>query len=293
MIALTKIRPLTLAALASLFTLACAPSAGGPPVRTDTGGVNCANTVIQSSRGVCVQRISGRVTDADGTAIVGATVTMCGGGLCINIPPSPTGHFELALSSTIEPSQYVLHAEVLGEPFGITYAPLPQVRAGIATLEEPLRLPRMTSVGERITRGRSPGQTVTAGDVTLTIAAGSMIIPSFADEASTLEFRSVGVARYQAPPFVAQASLDAVWSLSPGALTSSLPMRVRLRNRPGYPRGTAVELVVMGHEIEAERFNAGHAVVLGAARVSADGQFIESDEGVGLRELYWVGARRR
>jgi hypothetical protein len=287
------LRTATIASLVSLVALACAPSALAPPPRTDTGGTGCANAIASSANGLCVTRIAGRVTDVDGAPIAGATVTLCGAGQCIDMPPSPTGDFELALSSTIDPSVFALHAEVLGQPFGIVYAPLPQVRSGLAVLDQPLRLPRITTAGDRITRGRSTGQTVTAGDVTLTIPAGAMIVPSFADEMSALEFRAIGVARYQAPPFVTHAALDAVWSLAPGALTSSMPMRVRLRNRPGYPRATTVELVVMGHDLEADRFDAGHAVTLGSARVSDDGAFIESDAGVGLRELYWIGVRRR
>jgi hypothetical protein len=280
------------ALIVSLSALSCAP-ASATRARSDTAGVGCVNALVQSSTGLCVLRVAGKVTDTDGAPIAGATVTLCGGGQCIDMPPSPAGDFELALSSTIDPSTFALHAEVLGQPFAIVYAPLPPVRTGVAVLEEPLRLPRIATAGDRIVRGRSAGQTVTAGDVTLTIPAGAMIVPSFADEMSSLEFRAVGVARYQAPAFVAQANLDAVWALGPGALTSSLPMRVRLRNRAGYPRSTTVELVAMGHGLEPESFDAGHPVSLGPARVSADGAYIESEGDVGLRELYWVGVRRR
>jgi hypothetical protein len=264
-----------------------------PPMgRMDTGGSGCTET-IGAPTDPCVERIVGRVGDADGRPIAGALITLCGMGQCRDLMPDASGAFDLPLSARMNPALFALHAEVPGQPYALLYAPLAPVRAGLAAFASPIRLPRMSAEGPAIVRGASPGQTVTAGDVTLEIPPGAMILPSIADEGRALTLRSVGVPMFQVPGFAEGAGLRALYALAPTALTSSLAMRVRIRNRAELPAGQRVELVTMGSELESERFTAGTTVVLGPGRVSADGQFIEADPGVGPRELHWIGVRAR
>jgi hypothetical protein len=263
-----------------------------PMGRMDTGGTRCTET-LGAPTDPCVERVVGRVTDAEGRAIAGALITLCGAGHCRDLMPDANGAFDLPIAARMNPALFALHAEAPGQPYALVYAPLAPVRAGLAAFDEPVRLHRMVAEGAAIVRGASPGQTVTAGDVTLEIPRGAMIVPSLADETRTLEARSVGVPMFQVPAFAAGAGLRALYALAPTALTSSLPIRVRIRNRAELAAGQRVELVTMGSELESARFTAGTTVVLGPGRVTADGQFIESDPGVGLRELHWVGVRPR
>ncbi|MDP3277392.1 MAG: hypothetical protein Q8Q09_19550 [Deltaproteobacteria bacterium] len=264
------------------------------PARMDTGGTGCTETLgDESPRLLCVQRVSGRVTDLAGQPIAGATLTLCGAGRCIDVQVSATGTFDHALNGRMDPAVFAVHGEVLAQPYAIVYATLPNVQRGIARYEEPIRLPSLSTAGTPIVSGVSSGTTLTAGDVSLTVAAGTRLTPSFADEGRMLSFRALGVARYQGPAFAQTTPLDALYALGPAALTSSTPMRLSIRNRAELPANTRVEFITMGHELESDRFDAGFAKVLGTGRVTADGQRIESDTGVGLRELYWVGIRRR
>jgi|LNFM01.1.fsa_nt_gb hypothetical protein len=260
----------------------------------DTGGTRCTETIGDNTPShICVERITGRVTDSDGRRVTGTLATLCGMGQCRELVLDANGEFDYRVEARMNPALFAIHAEVPQQPFALLYLPLPSVRAGVATLSEPIRLHRMTAAGPAIVRGMSQGQTVTAGDVTLTIPRGAMILPSLADEERTLEFRSTGVPMYQAPAFAQGAELHALYALAPTALTSSMPMRLRVRNRGEMRAGQRVEFVTMGSDIEAEHFDAGAVIVLGPGRVSADGQHIESDENVGVKELHWIGIRTR
>lgn len=283
---------LLLGALAGCANIPEGQAPAPAPRRMDTGGTRCTDTIGDASAShVCVERVVGRVTDQDGRPVTGVLLTLCGMGQCRDLAPNSNGEFDYRIDARLNPAVFAVHAEAPQQPYALLYAQMPQVRAGVATFESPIRLHRMNSEGAAIVRGMSAGQTVTAGDVTLTIPRGAMILPSLADEERTLEFRSVGVAMYQSPAFAQGASMSALYALAPTALTSTMSMRVRVRNRAELAAGQRVEFVTMGTDIEADRFDAGSLIVLGLGRVTADGQFIESDEGVGVRELHWVGVR--
>lgn len=135
----------------------------------------------------------------------------------------------------------------------------------------------------------------TAGPVTLVFAAASTIELDFEDFELGALGRTVRVAEVsldRAPPFAREgAVVGPVFALAPFALTSSSPIAVTVANRANLASNSAVELVAMGKEIATDAPDAGRAVVVARATVSADGATIRTNAGQGLRALTWFGVR--
>ncbi|MBI5514070.1 MAG: hypothetical protein HY909_09905 [Deltaproteobacteria bacterium] len=240
---------------------------------------------------VCVHSVRGTVTALDGLALAGRLITLCGPA-CFFGETSAGGAFSVEPEDLLNLARYSVTAH--GRPdFATLNVPTEPAVDGTSALREAMRLPRYTDRGPPIPDGVRGG-TVTAGDVTVTIAPGTRIDPDIEDaelgELGTL-LRTVRVPLESAPRLAREAGLADVYALGPFNLTTNTPMALRLRNRAMLPAGTRVEFLGLSYRIVDPPFDAGHWVVMARGVVSPDGAEVRTNDTEGLTVLTWVGYR--
>jgi hypothetical protein len=240
---------------------------------------------------VCIHAVRGAVTDLDGAPMAGRLITLCGPA-CFFGETTASGAFTVLPEDLLNLARYSVTAH--GRPdFATLNVPTEPAREGVSALLEPMRLPRYTDRGPPVPDG-ARGGTVSAGDVTLTIAPGTRLDPDIEDaelgELGTL-LRSVRVPLDRAPRQAREAMLADVYALGPFNLTASAPMGLRLRNRAGLAPGTRVEFVGLSYRIVDPPYDAGHWVVMARGTVSPDGNEVRTADTEGLTVLTWVGYR--
>lgn len=303
----------SMTALALLALAACQPSTGtnigdGSSDASAESGVdggeesgvpsacNAPRWDVAPAGAACVRAVEGAVVSDGAQPLERGFVTVCGSA-CFIGELTPQGRFVVAAGEVVPVPLYSVL--VHGRPaHASAYWPMPAPDSdGIVRFSSPLSVPRYTAQGAELPENRMIASelSTTAGPLTLVFSAGSTIEYDFEDFELMALGRTVRVAEVpldRAPPFAREGSLvGPVFALGPFALTSSAPIAVTVANRANFPANSAVELVAMGKEIVSEAPDAGRAVPVARATVSADGAFIRTDPGQGLRWLTWFGVR--
>lgn len=239
----------------------------------------------------CVRRVRGRAVDLAGAGLAGRVVSYCGGG-CFGGVTEADGTFAIDVNDFVIPEQYTLLLHGRPEHASL-YVPGPMPVDGAINFPEPVAVPRYEDVGDLIPES-APAGSYTAGDVTLTIAAGSQV--EFDVEDAVLgelghRVRAAWVPMARAPGFAREAGVVALWAMAPFSLTSDRPIALRLRNRAMLAAGSAVDIVMMGLDVTELPVTGGRPLVVAAAHVSSDGTTVTTDPGEGLRALSWIGLR--
>jgi hypothetical protein len=152
-----------------------------------------------------------------------------------------------------------------------------------------LPLPLMPARGHEIL-GDQSAQTLTSGDLTITIAAGTMVLFDVEDF-GVAHGHDLRVQKVTKPmPFV-DGALDAVYAISPFETGFDHKISLSLANSSAIPANAAVEIQTM-HGLINDTPPAGHLFHAANAHVSADGKTITTDPGEGVTELTWLTLKR-
>lgn len=244
-----------------------------------------------ASNVACVLRVRGRAVDTTGAGIGNTVVTYCST-TCYATTSDAAGEFTVPVGDFIDTSVYSLL--VHGRPdHASVYVRSPAAVDGVVTMPAPVAVPRYADMGPLLPMA-STGGTFTAGDVTLTVSAGTTL--EFDLEDSLLgelgrRLRVTYVPMAQAPAFAREANLSALWALGPFNLLADRPVAVRVANRAGLAAGSAVEFVALGQDILSVPPTAGRPIVVATGHVSADGMSATTDPGTGISYVTWIGIR--
>jgi hypothetical protein len=245
---------------------------------------------------------SGRVEDATGAGIPGARTQLCivlspSGTLLCLVPPTTNdgGDFEVGVAAP--ESRCVSRATMRilqpGSRYATTYCepPLAPVDS-VIDFADPIVLFPVEPTPCLAQRGDATMPR------TVTLARGLELVSLRPDRISRYDQLAVG--RHDLPPRCmgerAPAGLLATWGFAPETdfpLTTSVG--VRIPNETALAAGTSVELWVLGgldsRLPDDTRIEEGTWATFGRGTVSADGATIESDPGVRLPALTWLGYR--
>ncbi len=150
----------------------------------------------------------------------------------------------------------------------------------------------------------APAQTVTSGELTLEIGAGTQVKLDVEDVAlgdEGKQFRALGIPAAKRPAFAGEAlGLGALWALTPFEAAvideqsgSPALARISADNTLGLPADTAVEWLALGSYLFADWVKPAAFEVVASGKVSTDGTRIEMDAGQGVRYLTWLGVRKK
>ena len=260
----------------------------------DAGDPCVRRPADRAATSVCVRHVEGRLTDLDGAPLRARPITVCGPA-CFLTTTAADGTFRVDIGDWIDVAIYSVQGH--GRPeYASVYVSLPAPGSdGVARLPESLALPRYAAVGPALPVGAAAAS-ITAGDVTLTIAADTRLEldledVDLGDLGRLLRVAPVPVDR--APAALIAAAPVALYALAPFALQASSPIAVTLVNRARLPADSAVEFITLGVEPYTPPVTAGLAVLAAVGRVSADGATVTTNPGEGLRTLSWIGYRPR
>jgi hypothetical protein len=240
--------------------------------------------------GVCPAQVHGQVVDESGAAVAALTVSVCAD-QCFFGTTQPDGKFTVVPDQHIVLGNYAL--ELHGRPGHVTYyTPLAAANGLVIDFSAPLRLPLLPASGPEIVADGT-AQTVTSGDLTVTIPAATQIFFDVEDfgTANGHQLRVLAVDDPTKLPFVTQKP-DVLYGCSPFEVSFSQKAALSFVNRASLPAGAAVEIQSMRGLVNgappAGRFQ--HAA---NAHVSADGKTITTDAGEGVTELTWLALTKQ
>jgi hypothetical protein len=218
-------------------------------------------------------------------------MTFCGNA-CFGAQSDDAGAFFIPIGYVLDTQNYAVH--VNGRPdHGVDYL---RLHAGEPpVVMETIRTPSLPPSQVRLPPNEAGiSSSVTVGDLTLVVAAGTTFTLDIEDDVNGELGRTVRVANVpldKAPVYAASAHLSAIYVLAPSGAIASTKMGVILRNAAGLPASSAVDLMVLGDDYFSMPPNVGELSVQAAAHVSADGKTIQTDPGEGIVELTWLGVR--
>jgi hypothetical protein len=258
----------------------------------DAAAVPCSEPVASRPPGSsCVRTVSGRLVEDDPSgAPVSLLTTVCGGGLCVLAKGDASG-FEVALNRFVDlDASFVVHVD--GRPsHANVFVRLARTPADAVVLQNPIRVPKLDTVGPALPATASAGGAVlTAGDVTLTLAPSTAVELDFADAALEAQGRLLRVGRVSSD-LAADPSVVTLHALAPfgAALKPAAGVAIALPAAAGLADGTAVDLVALDDTLDGP--DIGRLVVVATATVT--GGVAKSDPGTGLSRLTWVGVRKK
>jgi hypothetical protein len=293
---------------------ACSASANSPGTKTNAEDASaatidaaaiptsCTDPFDASPTGsTCILGATGKVEDLSGAPLGQLEMTFCGG-VCFGTKSDATGAYSIPIGITIPTQDYAMHAN--GRPdHAVDYLRLTASEPSIVSVT--MRLPSLPPSNVQLPPDNAPASSVTVGDVTLHVAAGTYFdldIDDFGSTAGrTLRVASVPLA--SAPGYAAAAKVDAIYALAPsGAFarpsgvpgtTSVVKMGISLKNAAGLAASTAVDFMVLGDDYASTPPTVGLLAVAASGHVSADGKTIDTDPGEGISELTWLAVRRK
>jgi hypothetical protein len=243
--------------------------------------------------GSCVFAAQGTVTDIDGAPLGNRVMSLCGA-ICFGTRSDDAGAYFIAVATVIASQNYAIHAD--GRPdHAVDYLRLAASEPHF--INTTMRLPPLPPSSVRLPPDEAGASTtITVGDVTLDIPAGTTFVldpedGELGDPGRTVRVASVPLA--SAPHYAADAHVAAIYAMAPSGATASSKMGVVLANRAGLPAGSAVELLVLGDNYFSEPPSVGLLQVQALGHVSADGKTIVTDPGEGILEITWLGVRAK
>ncbi len=240
---------------------------------------------------VCGVPVSGAVVDENGGAVAALTVSVCAG-QCFYGTTESDGQFTVVPDLHIRLSDYAL--ELHGRPNRVSYyTPLPTGNGSALVYATPLPLPLLPASGPEIA-GDNSAQTLTSGDLTLTLAAGTKVLFDVEDYGvpGGHQLRVLSIAQPTSLPFVdASAPPAALYACAPFETAFAAKASLSLANRANLPAGAAAEIRSLVGLVN-DGPPAGRLVHAANAHVSSDGMTITTDAGEGVTELTWIAVER-
>lgn len=240
--------------------------------------------------GSCLTSVSGQIVDEAGAPLDGILVSVCGDA-CFFGRTAQDGRFVTFIKERLIPSTYAV--EVHGRPDRAPfYARLPALTGDTVTLIAPLVLPLLPATGPAIRLDES-AQTITEGDVTLELAAGTKLELDVEDVAmlplgAQLRTLNASAALRTRLAFVdATRPPDLLFGFAPFEVIFSQKARVTFANTAQLPANAAVDVLSQRGLLSGTPPAAGFDRVAGA-HVSADGTKIVMDAGEGVTTLTWL-----
>lgn len=254
---------------------------------------------------VCVMEVKGRTIDASGAPLGKISTSVCGS-ICWYGESDASGAFTVSIGEKLVPDAFstLPHGRPGRTSFYFALPPVtgPSVEVGDLTL---LDLPA-TGPGLVVWSDKqgAPSQTVTQGELTLEVSAGTQVkldVEDVALDAAGKQFRALAVPADQRALFApASLGLAALWALTPfeaaiidQATGEPALARVSADNGAGLPAGAAVEWLALGSYLFLDWVAPARFEVVATGKVSADGKRIEMDAGQGVRYLTWLGVRKK
>jgi hypothetical protein len=281
---------------------ASAPLADAGAPLADTGVAPCSEPPDARPAGTtCVLEAQGKVEDLSGAPLSKLVMTFCGG-QCYGTMSDQNGAYSIPIGTFLPTEDYALHAD--GRPdHAVDYLRFTANEPSV--ISATMRLPALPPSSVQLPPDGAPASSVTVGDLTLSIADGTMFDLDIEDY-GTATGRTVRVASVplaSAPSYATAANVDAIYTIAPSGAKSRpdvdggaqllTKMGVTLKNSAGLPASAAVDLLVLGDDYSSIPPNVGVLAVAASAHVSADGQTIQTDPGEGISELTWLGVRRK
>ena len=283
--------------LALLVAALLADQPSGAPnssvaTQTRTRQGDCADPVDQRpAGGRCVTTVHGKVIDEAGRPLPDLVISVCAAA-CYYGKTGDNGAFAVGVYSHLVIDQYA--TLVHGRPdYANYYTPLPRAAGNTYRYVAPLQVPRLPDHGPPIaTNGAA--QTITAGDVTLHLMAGTKVDVPIEDRMLGDIGSQLRVTRIANPtrlPFIDGAARPGVlYAFAPFEVRFSRKIRVSFANTSRVPAGSAVDVQSMSGLL-ADKPPAGRFSSVATAHVSADGSRIEMDPGEGVLSLTWLALR--
>lgn len=240
--------------------------------------------------GTCVLDATGNVTDLSGAGLPQLVITMCSPTICYGGRADDAGAYDLPIGDFLDTANYAVHAD--GRPdHAVDYHRLAAGEPEVIDVD--MQLPTLPPSAVSLPPDGSPASSVTVGDVTLQIAAGTTFDLDIEDYGTTAGriLRVASVPLTSAPPYAAANSVAAIYALAPSGAKPSVPMGVSVRNAAALPASAAVDILVLSDDYFSTPPTVGQLLVQASGHVSADGTTIQSDPGQGIDEITWLGIR--
>jgi hypothetical protein len=241
--------------------------------------------------GICILEATGTVEDLSGIALPDLVMTMCSPGICYGGRADDAGVYHLPIGDFLDTSLYAVHAD--GRPdHAVDYDRLGPDEPETITVD--MRLPTLPPSTISLPPDGADASTVTVGDVTLQIAAGTTFeldVEDFGIPAGRI-LRVAPVPLALAPGYAAANDVDAIYALAPSGAMPSLPMGVSLRNAANLPASAGVDLLVLSDDYFSIPPSVGRLLLQATGHVSADGATIQTDPGQGITEITWLAVRQ-
>jgi hypothetical protein len=294
-----------LAALAALAT-ACSPSSSRSSPSNDDGGTSptvdagdeadapapCTEPPdMRPEGGTCVLEAEGTVTDLSGNPLGDLVMTMCSPTICYGGRADDAGVYDLPIGDFLDTANYAVHAD--GRPdHAVDYYRL--VADEPAVIDVNMHEPTLPPSTVSLPPDGAPASSVTVGDITLQVAAGTMFdldVEDFGTAAGRI-LRVASVPLASAPPYAAANHVAAIYALAPSGAIPSVPLGVSVRNAAGLPASAAVDFLVLSDDYTDTPPSVGLLLVEATGHVSADGTTIQTDPGQGIDEITWLAVRQ-
>jgi hypothetical protein len=294
-------------ALSAVACSANAPSPGETPKGLDSGsgaepsaasdagafdaGAPCEEPADARPPGAtCILEAKGTVTDLSGAPLDKLVMTFCGS-QCYGTQSDTSGSYTIPIGTFIPTADYAIHAD--GRPdHAVDYLRLDATEPSV--ISTTMHLPTLPPSDVSLPADGAPASSVTVGDLTLLVAAGTMFDLNIEDYGTTAGriLRVASVPLASAPAYAAAANAAAIYAIAPSGAVPSVPMGVLLKNSASLPASAAVEFLVLGDNYYSTPPNVGLLAVQATGHVSSDGQTIQTDPGQGISELTWLAVRK-
>jgi|GEM_PF-3329889 len=262
---------------------------------------------VQTDETSCIGVVTGKVIDSAGAGVAELDVTVCGP-TCFRGTTDESGMFEIELNAYVVVSEYSVQPH--GTPNASTfYYPLPTDLPDGDYDSGELRVVELPSDGgvfvtklELEADAVSPQQTLTSGDVSVSLAEGTVIRLSIIDGQEGEEgrrFRASELSETQMEHFAPSLMDSRVFALGPfeARLTGpdSMPPEVSLsvQNSLDWAADSEVEVLALGTYLADDWITPSSFERVGVATVSSDGESIVLDAGgaPGISYLTWLAMR--
>jgi hypothetical protein len=267
-----------------------ADAAAGGAAENDAAAIptTCGDFDAAFGQASCVLEAKGFVEDLSGAPLDNLVMTFCGG-QCYGIPSDKTGAYAIGVGTFLPTEDYAIHAD--GRPdHAVDYHRLSANEPNVISVT--MRLPTLPPSTVQLPPDNGPASSVTVGDLTLVVAAGTSFDLSIEDYNVTRALRVASVPLASAPSYAAANHVDAIYAIAPSGCVPSIKLGVSLKNSAGLPAGTDVEFLVLGDDYSSNPPNVGLLAVQATGKVSEDGQTIQTNPGEGISELTWLAVRK-
>jgi hypothetical protein len=272
-----------------IFGVGCASESSPRPSDMAMGPACVDPPDQQPDGGVCVSTVSGKLVDDKGAPLPDIVVSVCAAA-CYYGKSAADGSFKVTITSHLVLDEFTLLLH--GRPnYACYYRKLPPLMGNTISFTTPITMLPLPASGPAIAMNGS-AQTITDGDLTLSLSAGTTVTIDFEDvttgavgsELRVLKVDPTLLPLFSTPP-------DALYLASPFDSRFSQPAALTFANSTGLPAGASVDVQLMGG-LDSGTIPAGNFTSAATAHVSADGKTITTDPGQGVLGLTAIALRK-